>query len=361
VGLPTVSTLRNYLSFFFDYFIGFRFVILHHWSTNTIGHGFKFRLYLNNTGRLLIINDTSSDTVQTLYENGASLAPNNGTIYRSTLDSDGIFHLYSHAYDASGDCNVSTLWEAFTDHCDVITFCGINSYCTLNDNQAYCLCLLGTGFVDPNDWSLGCERNFSEPVCKGGKENEALYRIQTMDNLMWGDRPYFQAPMSTKEECNRSCLEDCDCGAALIKSKSYKKQSLPLRYVRSKEEETMAIFKVGITSLKSSSETDNQKRAIRQIRLVTLGFTALSCVALAISSLFVFKSRFLRYPIQLENGNFGVNEEVTLRLFSYNELKRATNGFKEELGKGSFGAVYKLRSTIQREKTCCCKETRETN
>ena len=30
-----------------------------------------------------------------------------------------------------------------------------------------------------------------------------------------------------------------------------------------------------------------------------------------------------------------------MRLFSYNELKRATNGFKEQLGKGSFGAVYK--------------------
>ena len=166
-----------------------------YWSANTTGHGFKFHLYLNNTGRLLIINDTSSDTVQTLYENGASLAPNNSTIYRSTLDSDGIFHLYSHAYDASGDCNVLTLWEAFTNHCDVITFCGINSYCTLNGNQAYCFCFPGTEFVDPRDWSLGCERNFSEAICEGGKENEALYCIQTMDNVTWGDRPYFQAPM----------------------------------------------------------------------------------------------------------------------------------------------------------------------
>ncbi|GMN47020.1 hypothetical protein TIFTF001_016201 [Ficus carica] len=35
------------------------------------------------------------------------------------------------------------------------------------------------------------------------------------------------------------------------------------------------------------------------------------------------------------------DDELTLRAFSYNELKRATNGFREELGKGSFGAVYK--------------------
>jgi hypothetical protein len=37
----------------------------------------------------------------------------------------------------------------------------------------------------------------------------------------------------------------------------------------------------------------------------------------------------------------GLNEEVALRSFSYNELKRATNHFKEELGKGYFGSVYK--------------------
>ncbi|XP_028077128.1 G-type lectin S-receptor-like serine/threonine-protein kinase LECRK4 [Camellia sinensis] len=34
-------------------------------------------------------------------------------------------------------------------------------------------------------------------------------------------------------------------------------------------------------------------------------------------------------------------EKLTMQLFSYSELKKATNGFKEELGKGSFGAVYK--------------------
>ncbi|XP_059433157.1 G-type lectin S-receptor-like serine/threonine-protein kinase LECRK1 [Corylus avellana] len=321
-----------------------------YWSTDTVGHGSKFHLYLNNTGTLLIINGTISDTVYTLYENRASSAPNNNIIYRSTLDSDGNLRLYSHAYNESGDFNVSTLWQAFTDPCAVKVSCGFNSYCTFNDNQPYCVCLPGTDFVYPNDRSLGCERNFSEAVCTGGKENEALYRIQTMKNMKWGDRPYVEAPMSTKEECSRSCLEDCNCGAALFESKSCKKQSLPLRYVRRATNlETTAIFKAGITSLKNSNETDNQempledvrKTAIVQILLVTLGFTALSCVALGICGIYVFKSRVLRYQRLLENGNLGLNEEVTLRLFSYNELKRATNGFKEELGKGSFGAVYK--------------------
>ncbi|KAH1038238.1 hypothetical protein J1N35_039981 [Gossypium stocksii] len=49
----------------------------------------------------------------------------------------------------------------------------------------------------------------------------------------------------------------------------------------------------------------------------------------------------LRYKRLLELENLGLTEELTLTLFSYKELKRATNGFKEELGKESFGAVYK--------------------
>jgi tRNA A-37 threonylcarbamoyl transferase component Bud32 len=327
-----------------------------YWSSGTQGYGFKFSLYLNITGSLCIINDTaSSNTVKTLNEKSASSAPNNDAIiYRSTLDSDGIFRLYSHAYDGSGEFNVSTLWEALEDQCDVKTFCGFNSYCTYNDIQAYCVCLPGTYFVDPSDWSLGCEKNFSDGVCTGGKENEALYHIETLKDIKWEDRPYAEAPMSTKEECERSCLEDCYCGAALFASDSStgsfscSKHSLPLRYVRrSPGEDTTAIFKDGRRSLKGSNETDKQKKPIVrktpivQILLVTFGFTALSCVALAISGLFVFKSRVLKYRRLLENGNLGANEEVTLGLFSYNELKKATNGFKEELGKGSFGAVYK--------------------
>jgi hypothetical protein len=159
-----------------------------YWSSDTHGYGFKFHLYLNITGSLCIINDTaSSNTVKTLYEKSASSAPNNDAIiYRSTLDSDGIFRLYSHAYDESGDFYVSPLWKEPTDPCEVNAFCGFNSYCTFNDNKAYCLCLPGTDFVDPSDWSLGCEKNFSDGVCTGGKENEALYRYQKLGGHLLG-------------------------------------------------------------------------------------------------------------------------------------------------------------------------------
>ncbi|XP_050292515.1 G-type lectin S-receptor-like serine/threonine-protein kinase LECRK2 [Quercus robur] len=319
-----------------------------YWNTETFGYGSKFHLYLNKSGSLFIVNGTTLNIVYGLNKDSSTASNQNNAIYRATLDFDGVFRLYSHVYDESG-YKVSKLWKALDDPCHVKSFCGFNSFCTMNDDQPYCICLPGTDFVDVNRNSLGCERNFSEAGCRVGTKNASFYDITTMENLMWGDRPYVVSPMSI-EECNRSCLEDCDCGAALFKSDSCMKQKLPLRYVRrDMKEGYTALLKVGMRSIKSDNPimaktpviVITSKRAIVQIFLVSLSCTVLSCVALAVSGLFIFKSRVLWYKRLLENGNFGLNEEVTLRLFSYNELKRATNGFKEQLGKGSFGAVYK--------------------
>ncbi|XP_043804943.1 G-type lectin S-receptor-like serine/threonine-protein kinase LECRK2 isoform X2 [Manihot esculenta] len=249
-----------------------------YWRSGTLGHEFKFHLYLNSSGRLLIVNGTSSKIISTLYGNSLSANDDNSTIYRATLDIDGVLRLYSHRYDESGELKATTEWEALKSPCEVKSFCGFNSYCTYNDDQPVCLCLPGSDFIDPNHRNLGCTRNYTEAACKGGKQNPLHFNITTMENINWGDIPYVQQSMSI-EECRNSCLEDCNCGAALFSENTCKKQRLPLRSIRYK-------------------------------RLV-------------------------------EHGEDGLTEELKLRLFSYDELKAATNGFREELGKGSFGAVYK--------------------
>ena len=123
-------------------------------------------------------------------------------------------------------------------------FCGFNSFCTQDNNQSDCRCLPGHDFVDPNQRSLGCQRNFSEVGCRGGKENVASYNISTMKHMTWGDTPYFAASMS-REECSWSCLEDCNCGAALFSSNYCQKQKLPVRYVRRDKGGYTAFLKIG--------------------------------------------------------------------------------------------------------------------
>ncbi|KAM3696346.1 hypothetical protein ACJW31_06G031800 [Castanea mollissima] len=282
-----------------------------YWNTGTAGsgynpHNFRFDLYLNSTGGLNLVNQSNSSTVfivnDLLISSGeinVNLNNDNNTIYRATLDVDGIFRLYSHTYDENR--NVYRLVSTLRYSCDVYGFCGFNSFCTLNVGQSNCHCLPGHDFVDPNRRILGCERNFSEAGC-----------------------------------------------TALFDGNSCQKQKFPLRYLRTVTKSNYTAFlKVGSIPKKprlpiaSDTVVITSKTAMVQIVLETLGFTVFSCVALAIFSRFIFKIRVLRYQRLLKNGNLGLPEEVTLRLFSYAELKRATNSFKEELGKGSFGAVYK--------------------
>ena len=48
------------------------------------------------------------------------------------------------------------------------------------------------------------------------------------------------------------------------------------------------------------------------------------------------------------SGNVGLSMDVSPRSFIYSDLEKMTDGFKEELGKGSFGTVYKgIISNVQ--------------
>ena len=324
-----------------------------YWSSETSSKSFKFRLYLNYSGVLEIINSTSMERVEV---SKSPLAVNNtNTIYRATLDVDGIFRLYSHSFDKADKQNSSSpvpLWSALEgkDLCEVKGFCGFNSFCTHIDYKPYCACLPGTHFVDPNLESLGCERNYSEVGCGGGlKDHIANYSMYFKENMFWQDNPYAYVPMSTKEECSNSCLEDCNCDAALFKESYCQRQKLPLRYVRG-DTNSVAFFKVRRTeSWNKTSSTPKKpplhhvttKKAKREIFVLILAFTTVSCLALGISGLYTFKIRALRYKRLKESETLVLTKGLTLNLFSYDELKRATNGFKHELGKGSFGTVYK--------------------
>ena len=69
-----------------------------YWYTSTFGNGFKFNLYLNDAGRLMIVNDYSLESFHTIYPDSDSYSSginfnnnNDNTIYRATLDVDGVF------------------------------------------------------------------------------------------------------------------------------------------------------------------------------------------------------------------------------------------------------------------------------
>ncbi|KAB2033629.1 hypothetical protein ES319_D04G031700v1 [Gossypium barbadense] len=336
-----------------------------YWATGTNGVNLSLRLFLNSTGFLQLINNTDSSIYLEInyrfyqevsyndHNENTTTTSNDGIVHSATLDVDGNFQLYTHQFEPSGGFRTSRVSRALKDYCKVVGFCGINSYCTFNDDRAYCACLPGTDFIDPQRDTLGCKRNYSEAHCKGGKDNIPLYNITPLQNIVWTTGIFYSEELMSMSACSQTCLEDCNCEAAQFSGGVCRKQKLPLWYLLRQEGDndvsSTVFLKMGIRSLEADDGTVphelkpqiKRKDPTLKILLLTFSLVACSCALLAISGVFIFKFRVLRYKRLLEIGNLGLTGELTLTSFSYNELKRATNGFKEELGKGSFGAVYK--------------------
>ncbi|KAL4596583.1 hypothetical protein ACB092_12G173100 [Castanea dentata] len=260
----------------------------------------NFFLYNNSSHVIWQSFDNPTDTIL----GGQNLSNGDELIYRAILDSDGIFKLYSHHFwgHSNTSSNVSLEWPSLHDQCEV-RFLWLNSYCTGTGSKAECHCYPVFHFMNPKNKLLGCYKNFSEDGCSKGPMIH--YNITASPNISWGDFPY-SVQLINQENCYKSCLGDCTCGAAFYfyVNGTCNKFKLPLRYGRSQNLSVIAFFKV-------------IQRSVHRYR-----------------------------ELSPENVNVEFAENFSLHSFSYNELENATdgfkeNGFKEVLGEGSFGSVYK--------------------
>ncbi|RYR20491.1 hypothetical protein Ahy_B03g065648 isoform A [Arachis hypogaea] len=301
-----------------------------YWASGTFNPpGLKYHLYLDANDSSLLIKDNTSSIQRVLYS-GSSLPGRGSKIYRATLDTDGFFRLNAHDIN---NANLYTLsgWPQGNNSCLVKGICGHNSICKFDARKPHCTCLPGYDYIDPNQHSLGCRRNISQPNC-AGKD----YMVP-MQNLVWANRPYYAAAKKLqKEECASSCLVDCKCWAALYTNGLCIRQEPPLRYARftvQDEQPSSAFLKVGNMKLNAPMPVPDQPpqksstsdKAILRIVLVTSIFTLIFCSTIGISCHLMSKIRVLKYKRLLEIRDLGLNEEVALRRFSYSELKRATN------------------------------------
>ncbi|KAJ6951447.1 hypothetical protein NC653_040769 [Populus alba x Populus x berolinensis] len=328
-----------------------------YWNTATFASG--THLYLNYTGQLLILNNTLASGTPVFSSDSES--ENSSTIYRATLEYDGIFRLYSHNFDSNGAYTTSLMHYAPKSQCEVKSFCGLNSYCTMNDNQPYCSCLPGTVFVNTNQRYNGCKRNYTEELCKVSEETSS-YSITNMEKMTWDDFPYFRNSMS-EEDCRKSCLQDCNCAGALYQSGDCKKVKFPVKYAKRLEGDSSKVFfKVGLKSVESRNQSiatamkpppvvhKTSKKTVMLICVMSVAFITCSSIAIAVSVFFISKSRVVKARMRLGGGNLGLAHELTLRAFSYRELKNAPRvsgkswekDLLEQFTKGHYTKVKKL-------------------
>ncbi|GAU50233.1 hypothetical protein TSUD_194680 [Trifolium subterraneum] len=159
------------------------------------------------------------------------------SIYRATLDVDGILRLYEHQFhfeQGNNSSHVVMLWQALQGTCQVKGFCGLNSYCTSNESgDAVCKCY--PGFIPSNTKSnpnmpMVCIQMLSKDDCERNKDGTLLYNFTHFKNMYWGDIPYSVIPVSKMETCEKACQQDCVCVGAIYTNGSCNKYSLPLIY-----------------------------------------------------------------------------------------------------------------------------------
>ncbi|XP_020421361.1 G-type lectin S-receptor-like serine/threonine-protein kinase LECRK1 [Prunus persica] len=327
-----------------------------YWNSNTNG---DMKLSLTVRGFLVLLPETGTGSAHPLATGSDDPRNNRTIIYRATLDADGIFRLYLHNYSVmSRRSRVLIVWSNLHDQCEVRGVCGFNSYCALifgKTNKTDCHCYPGF-VINPNDEFRGCYKNGSDDGCTGNENQRLRYNMASIDHILWpGDHPYSVVRLEKLQVCSDSCLEDCSCKAVLYINGSCNKYKLPLRYGRTSPGISATGFiKVAAThnlQLHNPTATGNStlvkyetknSRGLIVILAVSLGCIACICFAFAVSSFTIYVYRLKRYKKLLDHTKVGLAEELfSLQSFSYSKLEDVTHGFKDELGRGTFGAVYK--------------------
>ncbi|PPD77527.1 hypothetical protein GOBAR_DD25545 [Gossypium barbadense] len=316
-------------------------------SNHATGH--YYLLLKSDIGLVANLNISSAAAYQYwVFPNGFSYSLNlseSGVLALATLDHDGVFRLYSHQLESN---TMSNKWQNLDDECEIPGRCGLNSYCsTSRGNDTECYCYPGFIFIDENAKSLGCSQNFTVDGCEARRDVVIHHNSTTLDNMFWGGNLYSVKRNLEKEDCKKACEDDCSCGGALY-SNNCSMYSLPLKYGRKHVNITTTAFIKLIlgSTIRPPPETsqilisEGNQSLILTMGL-SLGSVASLCFVIAICSFLLYRHRVQSYEKLLESKSSGFAEQFTLRSFTFNELDEATQGFQDELGRGSFGAVYK--------------------
>uniref|UniRef100_A0A7N2MS31 Receptor-like serine/threonine-protein kinase n=1 Tax=Quercus lobata TaxID=97700 RepID=A0A7N2MS31_QUELO len=308
-----------------------------YWSTsNGVPNG---NLNLDDQGLLYVTNSIFNLTVSQ-SRNSAK-----GTVlYRLRMEDDGFLRLYSYnLQEQNGSWSIiwSPLNETGVNICFPRGLCGVNAFCDPGGNDINCTCLPGFVFIDESKRTSGCERNSTTENCNEKGMNTTMEEVS---GIIWENLTYNRSVLLTKQDCNDACLQDCSCEAALFNDEVCGKQKLPLRFVNIKisndPKETLAFIKVR-TSTPSSDGNVTKKKGL-EILIIGVSLVIFAFIMLAISGIVIYRSRIFANENILNTGNIVLSDEdVGPRSFTYIELEKITNGFKEELGRGSFGIVYK--------------------
>ncbi|KAK8290650.1 hypothetical protein V6Z11_D06G011300 [Gossypium hirsutum] len=307
-----------------------------YWATDTFTAGYGVSLNLDGDGHLYLLNDTGFNikSINTNYVNASGKS-----VYRATIDTDGIFRLYSHSSNQFDDWY--TEWSSSNYRCDPFGLCGENSYCVMMGGEPVCQCPLHFDFINEKRQELGCRKNYSLVACD--TRNDQTFDFLEVNDVSWKNDAYLSLSLKTKNSCRDECYRDCSCEAAVFENELCKMMKLPLRFGRRVLSGQVTTF-LKIGGELAGVGTRKRKRKLRMdMLIISIAMACLTLGFLAVATIGVRKYRAYvrKYKRDLRLVNNRVAEDVSLKSFSLEELKDATNNFVDVIGKGAYGTVFK--------------------
>ncbi|XP_040997884.1 putative receptor protein kinase ZmPK1 [Juglans microcarpa x Juglans regia] len=279
---------------------------------------------------------------------------------RLTLDYDGNLRLYS--WHEEGEMWVVS-WQAWQIPCIIHGVCGPNSICSyVPDIGRKCSCLRGYKMINHSDWSQGCEPEFDLSF---GKNKFDFLQISHLDFYGFDYGSYHN---KTLAECKQLCLELPECKAFQYTfstedthSSCYPK-TLLMNGHRLPSSDGSIYLRVPKTTLPNLLSNANfaeniglncsnegplllervyLKNQVNGTVKFMLWFVC-GLGGLEIVGIFLVWCILIRTPKSSRADKQGYLFAITgFRKFTYSELKKATKGFTEEIGRGAGGIVYK--------------------
>lgn len=260
------------------------------------------------------------------------------------LDSDGNLRIYS---TSRGSGSPIARWAAVQDQCQVYAFCGNYGICSYNDTNPICGC--PSENFEVNDGGKGCRRKVDLANCRG---NETMLELDHTQFLTYPPESLSQSFFIGISACRGNCLSGSGAcyastslsdgtGQCYIKSvdlvSGYHSPALPsTSYVK-------VCPPLALNPPPTSGETVNEKSSSVPgwvVLVVVLG-TLLGVVAIEGGLWFWCCRKTARFGVL--SAQYALLEYASGApvQFTYKELQRSTKNFKEKLGAGGFGAVYR--------------------
>ncbi|KAG2694514.1 hypothetical protein I3843_08G144700 [Carya illinoinensis] len=277
---------------------------------------------------------------------------------RLTLDRDGNLRLYSlEAMNEGWDWVVT--WQAVSDPCTIHGICGPNSFCSYDHASGRrCSCLQGFKIKDPTDWSFGCEADFNLPCNQSHEKLSSFLQLSHVE--FYGYDIEFQ-PNVTLQHCKNECLTTCGCKGFQFKFSAadggylcYPKYELYNGQLTPNFEGDfyLKVPKAGFFYNQTLDASESRLNCIAELSRQVGGtyenktVKLLLWFATAVGGLEVICIFLVFFSLFMSSKNSDPVAEGYLLMsrfkrFNFSELKKATRGFVEVIGRGGGGVVYK--------------------